>query len=259
MSRVPLPTGQEDRILDRALWYFWVEITRRVETPDLLLRAAPQLGGGKVIPQGEDPHARLTLPIHFPPWISPNYRARFFSYRTDVCVLLYKNRYIGAIFTLNANEMAVLTRISYEFGRIQDQELFQVSILRNGAEIASWEDMRIDGADPNPAKQYVFGGHFLPIPTHMIFDHHDTLAVAVTALGVQQADGTFPATTSDILSGTISIVTQGFVSTTTDDRDGAPRPTDPGMALDNYSDPILDEKARALAIRMAQHILGGGA
>lgn len=256
LPRVPLPTGQEDKILDRALWYFWVEITRRVDAPDLLLKAPPQIGGVTSLPQGEDPHARLTLPIHFPPWVSPNYRARYFAYRTDVCVLLYKNWYPGVIFTLNANEMAVVTKISYEFGRVNDQEVFQISIKRNGAEIARWEDMKINGTDPNPAKQYAFGGHFLPIPTHMIFDHHDAVSVSVQTLGLQAADGTFPATTADILSGTASLVTQGFVSTTTDDRDGTPRPTDPAMAMDNYGEAILDDQARDLAVRMASHLLG---
>jgi hypothetical protein len=257
LPKVPLPTGQEDKILDRALWHFWVEITRRVEAPDLLLRAPPQVGGGVNVPAGEPTHARLTLPIHFPPWVSPNYRARYFAYRTDICVLLYKQWYPGVIFTVNANEMAVITKISYEFGRIADQEVFQLSIKRNGATLATWEDMKINGADPNPAKQFVFGGHFLPIPTHMIFDHHDAVAIEVQALGVQAADGTFPETSTDILSGTCSIVTQGFVSTTTDDRDGTPRPTDPGIALNNYGDAILDDYAKDLAVRMARHILGG--
>jgi hypothetical protein len=252
-----LPTGKEDKILDRALWYFWVEITRRVEAPELLLREPPQVTAGHSVPAGEPPHARLTLPIHFPPWVSPNYRAKYFSYRTDVCVLLYKNWYPGVVFHINANEMAVITKISYEFGRIADQEVFEISIHRNGAEIARWEDMKINGADPNPAKQFVFGGHFLPIPTHMIFDHHDDVAVEIRALGIQAPNGTFPATTSNILSGTASIVTQGFVSTTVDDRSGTPRPTDPGFAMDNYGDAIIDDYARTLAERMAKSLLRG--
>lgn len=252
---IPTPSGEQDRILDRALWYFWTEITLKRDIPTLTPTPHPQTATvGEIPSPGEDPPIRINIPGRFPQWITPNYWGRNYSTTGEICGLFYKT-WVNAVSTKAADsEMMLVNKISYEIPDLPDNEVFEVEVLNNSRQLARWEDMKINGSAANPAEQFVFGGHAIPIPIWLRIDWGGDLTVRVRLLGPEDAAGNFPRTSTDQFRGNVKVLLQGFTSTMLETRDNVPRPADPAYPLNSYAEPMLDPKIINTAKKFMQYL-----
>jgi hypothetical protein len=250
-DEVKRPTGPDDLILDRAMWYFWTDLARQDRAERFMHEPPPQDGVNAPEPRGSAPGCSLLLPIHQPPWNAANYWGKSFTISTTVCMLFYKTWYnIISGFVVPDNYMVIVNKISYEIPQLPINEVFEIEALRSSERLGVFEDIKINnltGGEPNPAKQYALGGHFLPIPTFMRWDSNQDINFRMRVMGIEQPIGNFPRTETDVLNCTGRIVIQGWMSSMLQNTDNAPRPVDPGYPLDAYGDPYADEAFLAAA------------
>jgi hypothetical protein len=233
----PLP-GPTNKDLDRAMWYFWSKVYPRV-APPMVEQDQPPVPEPRDDPKGDPPPSKLTLPVRYPQWQQGNYWAVPFVLEQEVCGLWYKTWQTIAATTVPDTRMVVITDLSYEVEG-SNFEVFEVESLRSGIRIGHVEDMVIDAANPNPAEQNVFGGHYLPVPTYLRFDQSDRIVFRVKVNGPETPIGVFPRTEDDYFSGNVKVIAQGWMATMLERRDSVPRPVDPGYQLDNYGQPLVD-------------------
>ena len=185
-----------------------------------------------------------------------------FALTAERCNLFYKTWFPIINDQVLDTKLVLIDQISYQFENLPENEVFEISVLRSGIELARWEDMMINPGGADPATWHVFGGHFIPVPFFGRFDQSEQITVRIKALGPEAADGTFPRIETDPLNATIRVVIRGWQATMLDRRNGAPRPVDPGVQLDNYGKVIIDPAYMDAAYRLMQQFVdthnGGG-
>jgi hypothetical protein len=253
-QRIPRPTGRDDRILDRAMWYFWSKVLQR-DLPEIDQIPYPQTPGNEMEPESIAPKARLTVATRLPQWINPNFWANNYSDIGETCLLFYKTWYTVYTHDVPDTRIVLIDRVSYEIPNLPINEVFEVQILRNGMELVRWEDMKVSVASANPAEQYALGGHFLPIPTWCRFDQSDRVVVNIQVLGPEAPAGTFPRLPTDPLNCYGKVVVQGHQATMLNRSSGVPRPADPGYLLDAYGNPTLDTNDLMAAAKLMQEFM----
>ena len=247
---VPQPTSEEDILLDRAMWHFWSEIQFRQQVPGVPeLVPAPQEAIRRPIPPGERQAKRsATLPIRRPPWESASYFSVPFGDSGSACDLFYKTWVNVYVSQVQESHIVKIERISYEATGLPDNEVIEWEVLNNGTQIARWEDMKINGSDPNPAHHFVFGGHILPVPFVGIFDRVADITVRARILGPEDGFGNFPRKPTDQASCGLKVLLQGWTPAVASATDEVPKPFDmPTIQSPVDGCPILDEHVQRVA------------
>ncbi len=186
-------------------------------------------GTAPVVPILEAPPAtdegehQFATAARLPQFVTPNFWAKPFHEFGNICCPFYERRTTIYAYTVPSDYLLILKGVSYEFSDLVLLDQFIIHVLRDGNEITQWYDMKASN-DPDPAKQFTFGGHFRPFPVWARFDHDQRMVLAVTVRGPYP----FTKTMQDRLGGCMSIYPQGWLGSLYDNRDGGARPVDMG-------------------------------
>lgn len=177
------------------------------------------------VPQADGDNAQASIPMRQPQFVTPNFWAKAFYQCNEACLTNYDTWVTPLRFTVPADYLLVITGISYELHQnLQTFDQFKVRVRRSSTDVlAEWFDM-IALPNPDPALQNTFGGHIQPIPFYGRFDHDQTLAIDIKALGPYP----FTKTVADSLGGCVHVCAQGWLASLYDNRDGGARPVDMG-------------------------------
>ena len=231
------PLSESD--VDKAYFFFATpaDLNRTVKNYLPAFHAIPQ-------PTNMDPPAaeliesQLHVDMRLPQYDNPNYWTKPFQPNACLCCAWFARPVLVYSFTVPDTYLLVLNGISYDvdvllpFGTI-----FHVDILRGGAVAASFEDIVVDPANPDPSKRVAFASHETPTPLYVLVDRGETLSVQITVKGTYP----FTKTQMDTFCGTICILLQGWLATLMDNRDGAPRPSDVGEMREGVGNETYSE------------------
>jgi hypothetical protein len=110
-------------------------------------------------------------------------------------------------------------------------EIFEVSFIRDGDTLLTYEEVVIDPANPDPALRCLFSGSVEQRSmSYLRIDRNQTLTVVITPKGA------FPFNKPPMSSfcGTICVLLHGHRLSLMDNRDGGPRPKDVGEIRDLF-------------------------
>lgn len=231
--------------VERAMWHFFTPVEERADpiksVPHVIHKPTQQED-----PPSVDPNMSEHLAAHLPPWVSPDYWSDPWDRSICRCCTFYATSTVLYTEKMPEMRMGILQGVSYSIlSGLNQFDIFEIAIKRDGELLAKWEDMFINPLSPNPAHQYAFGGHISQIPVFGLFDRNQTLTVEITILGAYP----FVKTPADPFTGTMCVYVHGWKPTIMDNRDGAPRPVDMGYlneVTDGWEGPINSEvKKRA--------------
>lgn len=214
---------QRDRPIDDAMWGGGTPVEDR---PGTLITPGqqPLVSVMGQIPPTEQERYQLAVNARLPQFADPNFWAKPFDQTGSVCTDLYETEYLTFAYTVPSDYMVIVSGVSYQFDDVLvpfDQ--FEVSIYRDTERLAVWNDMRaLTTADP--AEEYVFAGHYRPMPFYGRFDHDQVITARVKVLGQYP----FTHTSADALGGCFHIFLTGWMPSLMDSRDGGARPVDMG-------------------------------
>lgn len=217
------PTAGDEIPLDQAMWAGSPPIEER---PGILLSpgdAAFAVIQGP-IPETVEQNFQLAVGARQPQFTSPNFWSVPFDQNGSVCVDRYATWYNAFHLNVPSDRMVIVKGISYQFDNtLIPLDQFEVEVFRSGDRLAAWTDMRAL-ANPDPALEYVFGGHIQQLPFYGRFDHDQNMTVRVRVLGAYP----FNHTAADLLGGCFHVYLSGFMASLMDNRDGGARPSDMG-------------------------------
>lgn len=222
-------TPEQDKPLNDAMWAgapsvldqplrMWEPTDHQPEVPIAL---AP--------PSAQEREHQFSASVRLPQFATPNFWSKPFHKYSNICCPRYATRTMVYSYKVPPDYMLVMTGLSYEFSDLVTFDQFTMHVLRDGNELARWNDMRALDT-PDPAEQYVLAGHYRPFPLYGRFDHDQTLTVATTVLGPYP----FTKTAEDTLGGCVSVYPQGWLGSLYDNRDGGARPVDMGELNDIF-------------------------
>jgi hypothetical protein len=222
-ASTPLPAPATDRPIDDAMWGGAPPVTDR---PGTLIspNPTPQVGIVEEIPTTEENRFQLSISARLPQFVTPNYWSIPFDENGDVCVDFYERWYTAFTYVVPSDRMVIVTGISYQFNdTLIPFDIFEVNVFRDGQSLSEFEDMRaLNTADP--AEEYVFAGHYRPLPFYGRFDHDQRIVVRVRVRGQYP----FIHIPTDPLGGCFQVFLTGWMASLYDTRDGGARPVDMG-------------------------------
>lgn len=164
-----------------------------------------------------------------PQFATPNFWAKPFHKSGNICCPFYERLTPVLSFQVPTDYLLVISGLSYEFSDLVVFDQFTIHVLRNGNDLGHFLDMKASNT-PDPAEQYLFGGHYRPFPFYGRFDHDERMTIAVTVHGPWP----FTKTNEDRLGGCVTVNPQGWLGSLYDIRDGGARPVDMGELNDIF-------------------------
>lgn len=211
-----------DDQLDREMWFGYTDFPYRDEEIPWTGRNLFDLGTFQPTPPSAVPYPSVFARAEPVPWQAPGWWSYPFDDRQAVCIPWYETDTPVLNYKVDATSLTIITGISYEFpqGALANDEIFVVRLLRNGMEMARWEDYVVNGAAPNPNDRLFFSSHVDPIPVYNArFDHNDQITVTIRVRGTLP----FAKTPADPLNVEFVVLMEGWNSWQRDTRDGAPK------------------------------------
>lgn len=216
------PTPEEDLAVDMGWWSFWTPVTLRApegpwqaERPGRMLAPPPEglrrLTANEPFPDpGVGARGRLWFNARLPQWVVPNYWARPFDQRGELCVTWYERWYTVLEYTVPQNFVLRLEGLAFEAPCLADGEIIEVAVWRSGALVTRFEEFVANSAAANPAERMAFSGHVRPVPVPAVFDSNNTLRVDMRARGPYP----FAKTENDQLCCTLGAYASGWLGDT---------------------------------------------
>lgn len=208
----------------KAYWFFFTPTAPWPGVPFTPPSTASPTPTQGPVPVPEVPLVDIVLNAQLPQYDDPNWWTKPFDISACVCCAYYSTWEVVLVHTAGDSETTLITGISYEAPGLPDLAAFQVQVLRDGQVMTDFTEIKVDAANPNPAKQFAFGGHTNQLPVWIRLDRNQTLTVRVKLLGVYP----YPLGPSDLYSGDICVFLHGLTTMVFDNRDGAPRPNESG-------------------------------
>lgn len=244
VTPLPEPTAEQDLSVDKGWWSFWTPITERAPTgPDFAQRPKPvllppdprrmALLQGDPFPfAGPASRGRMWFSGRLPQWVSPNYYAKPFDRKGEVCLTFYERWYEALVYRVPTNYVLRLNGMSFQTPCLAAGEIFEVSVYRNSLLMTRFEEIVANGTAANPAERLAFSGHVRPVPVPLVIDSNDTLRVEVRARGTYP----FEKTENDQICCTFGAYAQGWLgdtmrSTQTGDRTSDAPVHEPALVL----------------------------
>ena len=237
-AKLPLdPLSDED--VDRAYWFFATpaDLNRSVKNYLPAFHAIPQPTNMDP-PKADEINTQFHIDMRLPQYDNENFWSKPFEPSACLCCTWYMRPTLVYNFQVPDTYLVVVNGISYDIPTVLPfGTIFQVEILRGGNVMASFEEIVVDPANPNPGLRVAFASHPSPTPLFVLVDRGQTLGVRITVKGPFP----FTKTRNDTFCGTICILLHGWMASLMDNRDGAPRPSDVGAMLDGKGDETVPQ------------------
>ncbi len=229
-------TSMEDKQLDNDMWAGPSEVISQPMKLGAPFQHQPELPIAQGPPLAAQAEYQLAASVRLPQFATPNFWAKPFHKSGNICCPYYNTLTRVFSYRVPPDYLLIMTGLSYEFSDLVPFDQFTMHVLRDSNELGRWRDMRALNT-PDPAEQYVFGGHYRPFPFYGRFDHDQMLSIAVTVLGPYP----FTKTNEDKLGGCVTVNPCGWLGSLYDNRDGGARPVDMG----EFNDIALGEPSGA--------------
>lgn len=224
-AKLPLdPLSDED--VDRAYWFFATpaDLNRSVKNYLPAFHAIPE-PTNMAPPPADEINTQFHVDMRLPQYDNENFWSKPFEPGGCLCCTWYMRPTLLLNYQVPDTYLAVVNGISYDIQTVLPVgTVFQVDILRGGSVMASFEEIVVDPANPNPSLRVAFASHTHPTPLFVLIDRGQTLGVQITVKGPFP----FTKTVQDTFCGTICVLLHGWMASLMDNRDGAPRPSDVG-------------------------------
>lgn len=246
MDDQQLPEDQ----LDRDMWFGYTDFPYRDDEIPFLGRNLFDVGTFQPMPPSAVPYPSVFVRAEPVPWQAPNWWSQPFDYSDAVCIPWYETDTPVLQYTVGPTSLTVVTGVSYEFpqGALNNDDIFVVRLLRNGMEMARWEDYVVNAAAANPNDRLFFSSHITPIPIfNARFDHNDHITVTIRVRGPIP----FPFGPADPLNVEFKVLLEGWNSWQRDTRDGAPKYLTDG---DRFNERVI-QQAEQDSKRIHQFVL----
>lgn len=228
------PGSNQD--IDRGYWYGHSPEAVRVPARAPIDRPIYQVPTMEREPESAPPQKPAWVNSNCPPWVCPPFWSVPVDLMAEVCLPFYETQAVmDPCIDVPQDYFLVIKRISYEALNGVQGDVFQFDFLVDNSLRASFEDVIIDAAQPNPAHKYGLAGHTRQMPLHLVVDRNKRLCIRAMLRGAINLAGLSPHFPGDpILTGDchMRIYLQGWLANLRENVDGGPRPTDLGDVVD---------------------------
>lgn len=178
---------------------------------------------------GDDPQMPLWLTGSCPPWNCPPFWSKPIHSNFEACVATYEDEVTIGRLPVGEMDMAIIRSISYHLEGLQQYELFEIKLYRQGTPRVVVEDMLIDPTTVNPSQRYAFAGDVRPLPVRDLVDRGRTLRITAKIRGLVDLAGNSNKSPGDpIAQCNVRVTVNGWTAPIRRNVDGGPRPVDLG-------------------------------
>lgn len=237
-AKLPLdPMADED--IDKAYWFFATpaNLNRTVKNYLPAFHTIPTPTNMEP-PPAKEIDTQYHVDMRLPQYDNPNFWSKPFEPSGCLCCTYYMRPTIIYSYVVPDTYLLVLNGISYDIPTVLPfGTIFQVDIYGRTGLAASFEEIVVDPANPDPSKRVAFASHESPTPLFVLVDRGETLTVKITVKGPWP----FVKTDMDTFCGTICVLLHGWIASLVDNRDGAMRPSDVGEWREGVGNETLPE------------------